>query len=345
MVESLLRLQMGLAPDHEEYRRAYLTCFISLLTLAVSFFFVLYNSIYIYYLPLVFIDGSAVLISLLCLYLLLMKGKLQIAALLLVVALFVLSYLYIADVGHQEYALVYSFILPVLAIFLLGLLAGSLVSLIYFVLLVYLCVSNLDQWEPASYSVDSFINVVVLYGIFFALACYFESSRRKASEMLSEINRKLELQASTDALTAIFNRRYIEDRLIATSNLAYFAMADIDDFKQINDEYGHIAGDEVLQQVAEIMKNTMGAQSIVARWGGEEFAILFDNDNESQFLELIEKMRQAIVAHDFSLPRKVSISVGCALHYRGQHKKTLRRVDEALYQAKSAGKNCVRINL
>src|SRR5690606_7462708 len=179
MVESLLRRQMGLEPNHEEYRRAYLTCFLSLLALSASFFFVLYNSVFIYYLPLVIIDGAAVLISLVCLYLLLVKGKIQIAACILVGALFVLSYLYILDVGHQEYALVYSFTLPVLAIFLLGLLVGSLVSIIYFVLLVYLCLINIGQWQPASYGIDSFTNVVVLYGLFFALACYFESSRKK----------------------------------------------------------------------------------------------------------------------------------------------------------------------
>lgn len=345
MVESLLCQKLGLDPNNEDYRRAYLTCFLSLLVLAAGFFFLLYNSIWIFYLPLVIIDSCAVLLSITCLYLLLIKGKVELAGGVLVCAVFVLTYFYIADVGHQEYALVYSLLLPVLAIFLLGFKRGSLVSLAYFILLFHLSLSNIGHWQPAVYGLNSFINVIALYISFFVLACYFELSRKNAFKLLSELNHKLELQATTDELTAIFNRRYIEDRLIATKEACYFAMTDVDDFKNVNDGYGHITGDEVLQKVAAIMKNIIGKQGVVARWGGEEFAILFNSDDKHQFLELMETMRQAVMQQDFGIPRGISLSIGCTLHSQGQHKETLRRVDDGLYQAKNAGKNCIKVNL
>jgi diguanylate cyclase (GGDEF)-like protein len=124
-------------------------------------------------------------------------------------------------------------------------------------------------------------------------------------------------------------------------------MIDIDDFKGINDSYGHLAGDVVLKDVAEILKHSIRVFDVCARFGGEEFAIIMPGSSAENAGTIAERIRQRIEAYrstDRALAMlRVTVSVGLAVSSTVMSTRELiARADQALYAAKRAGKNCVR---
>jgi len=119
------------------------------------------------------------------------------------------------------------------------------------------------------------------------------------------------------------------------------AVLDIDDFKRVNDTYGHLKGDRVLMELAEILRRVCGEDYIAARFGGEEFAILFRNGTIEQYIEVVETIRQEFekVRYEF-WTEAVTLSAGIALWKNGwDSTEFFNRADEALYISKRQGKN------
>jgi diguanylate cyclase (GGDEF)-like protein len=160
----------------------------------------------------------------------------------------------------------------------------------------------------------------------------------------------LEVKAMTDGLTGLFNRRKLNLALEAEIARAFrhrtgFAMImfDIDHFKVINDTRGHRLGDEVLQALALLIAGTIRKEDILARWGGEEFAILSPCANLEQGRQLAERIRRVVEDHDIA-GVAVTISLGVAHYEEGDDGDDLtRRADEALYRAKQNGRNRVEV--
>jgi diguanylate cyclase (GGDEF)-like protein len=157
---------------------------------------------------------------------------------------------------------------------------------------------------------------------------------------------RLFLEANQDKLTAIYNRNFLMDRLEtllktpshADSSLIMF---DIDDFKKINDTYGHDIGDEVLVGVSHHVSTFLRDEDIFARWGGEEFLIIA-HGLEDGAMNIAEKLREIIEHIEFSHNIGVTCSFGVTqIHPHDEFKPLLKRVDQALYEAKHSGKNCV----
>ncbi len=162
---------------------------------------------------------------------------------------------------------------------------------------------------------------------------------------------KVRQLAFRDGLTGMYNRRLFEDRLIEEltradrygGNVAVLMM-DIDHFKEINDEFGHLLGDEVLKQAAGIFSRQLRKVDFVCRFGGEEFASILPASNLESATAVAEKLRRAFHAHEFSgIPRPVTISIGVAAYpEHGMHRDTIvHAADKALYQAKQDGRNRV----
>lgn len=170
-------------------------------------------------------------------------------------------------------------------------------------------------------------------------------------EKLRVANQRLESIASLDGLTGIPNHRTFQERLAALAEMFeqggepfVLALVDVDYFKKFNDEFGHLAGDEVLKQVAETLSNSTRDTDVVARYGGEEFAVIFRGSTADWAAVLAERLRKAVEA----LPakyRQITISVGLAGFDAdmGSTTELIRRADAALYAAKAAGRNCVRV--
>ncbi len=154
-----------------------------------------------------------------------------------------------------------------------------------------------------------------------------------------------------DSLTDLYNRRYcnqnlknISEQYIKTGEPYTLAIADIDFFKKVNDTYGHTAGDEVLVSVAQIMKKSMAGKGFAARWGGEEFLLVYtgcDMETTLTYLEmLVEAIREMRVEYD-DKAIKITISIGVATGNGDSVDKVLCTADNRLYHAKKEGRDRV----
>lgn len=157
--------------------------------------------------------------------------------------------------------------------------------------------------------------------------------------------------AYLDGLTGIFNRRFFEMRIVEELERAHryktelsVIMLDIDNFKKLNDEFGHLLGDEVLRQVSTILQQQLRKGDIVCRFGGEEFAILLPQSNHESAMEVAEKLRRTIAGWHFpGVPRPVTVSAGTAQYpgFGETRDEVVSAADTAMYLAKQAGRNCV----
>ncbi len=171
-------------------------------------------------------------------------------------------------------------------------------------------------------------------------------------EILLRNNLEADLRelAITDPLTRLFNRRkFLED--MAAANLVdrryktgiAIILCDIDRFKAINDTNGHDVGDAVLIRFAEILKKNTRETDIVARWGGEEFAILVASNEATKVVAIAEKLRQSIQEATFPRSLSVTASFGVAiLGGDGDIDTLMGDADKALYRVKAEGRNAVR---
>jgi diguanylate cyclase (GGDEF)-like protein/PAS domain S-box-containing protein len=164
-----------------------------------------------------------------------------------------------------------------------------------------------------------------------------------------ELEKKLYQAAITDPLTGLYNRRFA-DEMLKQEKLTYkryktpfcILLIDLDNFKIINDVYGHDVGDKVLVAVANVLKTNVRESDIVARWGGEEFLIILRKIELQYAIKVAEKIRNAICQLKVSPVEGISASIGVSCYSgEGDVYDLVRKADLALYQAKAQGKNCV----
>jgi two-component system cell cycle response regulator len=160
--------------------------------------------------------------------------------------------------------------------------------------------------------------------------------------------------AAKDGLTGLFNRRYFDihiSQMLEKANedgiSLHLLMCDVDNFKHVNDTYGHQAGDTVLKTVAQILKNTFRITDLIARFGGEEFTVLFSDVNIEEAMYAAERARVKIECMEFQIdgqkePLHKTISIGVTEYKKGEPVTDfIERSDKAMYMAKTSGKNKV----
>lgn len=159
--------------------------------------------------------------------------------------------------------------------------------------------------------------------------------------------------AIRDELTGVYNRRYLMERIVEESQRCNrygstycLCMLDIDFFKTVNDTYGHLAGDQVLREVALAASKSLRGTDFFGRFGGEEFIIALINTSMDGAMIISERVRQKIESLTFGeihQSLQVTVSIGVAAHLNNEDPaQTLKRADEALYRAKDSGRNrCV----
>jgi diguanylate cyclase (GGDEF)-like protein len=156
--------------------------------------------------------------------------------------------------------------------------------------------------------------------------------------------------ATTDALTGLLNRQALallfrQSTLVSKRSGRPLSaiLFDIDHFKAVNDAFGHMAGDSVIRQVAEIALDVVRESDVVTRWGGEEYLVLLNDCPLSQAIAIAEALRRRVAEHDFELPSEkvvVTISLGVAQYHADESESSFfTRADEALYGAKNGGRN------
>ena len=183
-----------------------------------------------------------------------------------------------------------------------------------------------------------------------------ESVSQKSREM-EQVRHELDEYkriANTDSLTRLANRRAFDDRLAAIydrpldRHISALVLADIDNFKAINDNYGHPVGDKILATVGTLIRTSVPHDMFVARTGGEEFAIVMDNCSEEEALQLCERIRSTLADTPFRNSKtgvdygQITLSFGVCMASHGEDAGDLySRADTALYCAKNAGRNCI----
>jgi diguanylate cyclase len=182
-----------------------------------------------------------------------------------------------------------------------------------------------------------------------------DSSQREIGELREELSRVREV-AMIDGLTGLLNRTAFDRRLVAlvaeeagdASPLLCLAMMDIDHFKEVNDNFGHVFGDHVLVAIADALKATVKGRDAAARYGGEEFALLLPNTPLQGARVVAEQVRDAIgrkrVRRGDKTVANITVSVGVAAYSPGEPIASfIERADAALYRSKRDGRNRVTV--
>lgn len=161
------------------------------------------------------------------------------------------------------------------------------------------------------------------------------------------------LTSLTDALTGLGSRKLLEDKLQSEHERAKrykhpfsVAIIDLDNFKTINDVFGHATGDEALKKLAECMKKQKRGPDVLARYGGDEFVFLMPETRSDNSHRLLERLREQVHEIDFGNNMKMTISCGIAESMpdsKDSSSEIMRKADLALYEAKSAGRNCIKL--
>ena len=169
---------------------------------------------------------------------------------------------------------------------------------------------------------------------------------------LEQANEILEQLSITDGLTKLHNHRFFQDHLTReikrvnrVNEPLSMILVDIDDFKGLNDRFGHASGDELLRRLARLLNESVRETDLVARYGGEEFVVLAPDTDLDGARLIAEKIRTTVAESSFILddslrPVRTTVSIGVA-QFLGNRKHFFAAADRALYQAKAEGKNCV----
>jgi len=202
-------------------------------------------------------------------------------------------------------------------------------------------------WEMVDASHDFAKNLLVV------LSERVRSHNRVIADSFGEI-KKFEKHASTDALTSLSNRHAMQEafpveiaRCVEKQKPVAMMMIDVDNFKQFNDMFGHIAGDRALSAVSKILRSQFRPRDLLVRYGGDEFAVLLPGTTQKQALVIGERVRVAVSGStgdgdDSLIQIPVRISMGVAeLNSDGSLDRLTRDADAALYRAKNAGRDVV----
>jgi diguanylate cyclase (GGDEF)-like protein len=164
--------------------------------------------------------------------------------------------------------------------------------------------------------------------------------RRRAAEFAAAAER--------DALTGLGNRRHLErracellPRTLAEGQPLALVLLDLDHFKRVNDEHGHLTGDQVLVLLAQLLRENMRGSDVLARYGGEEFVLLLPGMAMAAAVEVCERLRERVLGHDWPMKLAISASFGVAATPPHAWPALLQQADEALYRAKAGGRNRV----
>lgn len=203
-----------------------------------------------------------------------------------------------------------------------------------------------SRWLATKYELATdytlLMQVLVGIAVLFVFFLYHHLQLRKYNALLQNL-------AVTDALTKVGNRAKLDESLTKILLLAEryqqsfsIMLLDVDHFKEINDQYGHLVGDAVLQDIAQLLQENIRTVDTIGRWGGEEFLIICPEQTTASSYLLAEKLRVLIAEYPFAHIDKLSCSFGVSSYQANDSSHQLiKRADIALYQAKKQGRNCV----
>lgn len=176
----------------------------------------------------------------------------------------------------------------------------------------------------------------------------FVSTGHDISERI-EVEKKLHTLATRDTLTGVYNRYSLNKEIDINikkyeryEDIFGLLMLDIDHFKNVNDTYGHDVGDLVLKELCSVIENLIRETDVFGRWGGEEFLLILPKTNKDEAISIATRIKNIIEEHKFEYIPQVTVSIGASVYTQSIKKEIfLKDVDDALYKAKSTGRNRV----
>ncbi|RUO20841.1 hypothetical protein CWE08_06995 [Aliidiomarina iranensis] len=250
------------------------------------------------------------------------------------------AFMYIAKGG--AYSLIWITVLPPVTFFLLGKRSGSWLTGSVFCLLVAVLAWQMPNLPSTRFSMGALLNITEVLLALWLVFRHYEGSREAAFAALERLS-------VTDKLTGLHNRAKLD--LTLEKYMGYverfekpFAvlLIDIDHFKRVNDKFGHLQGDLVLQKVAKILHSNIRKTDELGRWGGEEFLLLCPDTDLSAALHLAQQLREKIAKNASTVGTQVTVSIGVAeIRQHMATAEALGLADTALYRAKENGRNCV----
>ena len=240
------------------------------------------------------------------------------------------------------YSLVWVPVLPAIFCFLSGMRIGIALSGLYLAIysISYFSFNELHGREPVQF--DVWIHTVLAYLVALLISVLFKTEIQKDEDYLKQV-------ADLDYLTQVNNRRGFVpkmerelERAKRYQHAVSVILFDIDNFKRVNDLYGHAVGDKLLIEIVKLILPIIHSSDLIARWGGEEFIILTPESKLQATVDLAEKLRKEIERNIFAGAGQVSASFGVTEYrYHESWDSFVDRVDSQLYQAKNTGRNKV----
>jgi len=285
-------------------------------------------------------------------YILILREKISYALATAVISYpLVLLMLYlVAEGGVNNTGALWIYSLPAVILFLHGLKKGVAILCAFLLAMVWILFVPDNIFLHTVYTFDYKARLILVFVLDATLTAAYEYSTENLFGKMKLLTEELSNIAEEDQLTQLRNRRgvhYQMERIYAQAkrddtNMSLI-MCDIDYFKDVNDRYGHEAGDKVLIEVANMIKNTIRRSDIAARWGGEEFLVILPKTNEKEAYLVAEKIRKNIldlmITHEIH-QIKVSLSAGVADNkHTSSVEGLIKLADNYMYEAKSKGRN------
>lgn len=218
-----------------------------------------------------------------------------------------------------------------------------------------------DLEHEVKKTIEYFMVFLIITGTIFLFMGYFFSkginsifqgykrTQKEQQDELERVNADLEVKATTDPLTTLYNREYFNhclknemERSKRYGSDLSLIIFDIDKFKMVNDTFGHLTGDIVLKEISFLCLGIIRESDILGRWGGEEFIILAPENDKTAIVPFAEKLRKLIEKYHFSIEARITCSFGVTQYIEGETKDNfIRRADQAMYEAKHQGRNKV----
>lgn len=224
----------------------------------------------------------------------------------------------------------------------------TFLNIILFALTVFMTTNEISGLDFDGYYANVLVCFVVLICayIFANILADYEIEARFLAATNQKRQNEIFEQVKRDPLTGLYNQKIFYDTLSVAMMQCYkvcVAVIDIDNFKSVNDTYGHATGDIVLIKLSDLLKNISGKSVVTARYGGEEFSVIFKDMDVKAAFEVMEKLRKEFSGYKFEQMNNSSVTFSCGI--TGPYSKNDSAVeffdeaDQALYYAKSHGKN------
>lgn len=242
-------------------------------------------------------------------------------------------------------------LIPSFSLLIFGRKSGTSYSIIaFFMILFFFWIPFGRELLRYQYTDEFMLRFPFLYAACYVLALFVEVVRAQTQKQLLESEQKYYYLYRHDALTGLYNRYGFNSLMDANyekpkQGKVAMMIFDIDNFKHINDQYGHKNGDVVLKGIAEVIEKTFCSQTYYCRWGGEEFTAFLHCEHDYE--EVAERLRRYVEEAEFQsgdLVMKVTVSIGLCISDSMENSSIavlLNKADQCLYMAKDRGKNCV----